>query len=104
MTDTDLEALTAKIEKCIDEEINPVLEEHGGWIELSEVFPEERAISVRFRGQCAGCHAVDGTLEETVIPKIRHSVREIRHVEIDDDLADDVWEMAKSLFTHNQVD
>ena len=102
MTDMnyDLEDLTSRVEKCIDEEINPELQQHGGWIELVDVFPEERAITVRFRGQCAGCHSMDGTLENTVLPKIRHSIREIRHVEIDDDLDDDVWEMAKSLFTH----
>ena len=102
MSDLSLEQLTEKVENVIETIINPELNEHGGWIELADVFPEDRAITVRFRGQCAGCHSMDGTLEEVVIPHIRKNVREIRYVEIDDDLADDVWEMAKNLFTHKE--
>ena len=94
------EALAEKIEKVIDEEINPRLLDHRGWIELVDVFPEERACSVRFRGECSACMKIDDTLKEVVIPTIRHHVRQIRNVEIDDDLDDEVWEMAKGLFSH----
>ena len=96
----DINDLTERVNKCIDEEINPKLLEHGGWIELVDVFPEDRAVTVRFRGQCSGCHSVDGTLESVVTPAIRHSIREIRYVDIDDEVDEDVWEMAKKLFTH----
>ena len=96
----DKDLLIDKIEDVIENEINPNLMEHRGWIELVDVFPEERACSVRFRGECSACLKVEDTLESVVIPAIRHNVREIRHVEIDDDLDDDVWAMAKELFTH----
>ncbi len=96
----ETQELTEKIEKVIDEIINPKLMEHNGFIELVDVFPEDRACSVRFRGQCSGCYAINDTLKDVVQPEIRKNVREIRHVEIDDDLDDDVWEMAKGLFTH----
>ena len=33
--------LIEKVEKVIDEVINPQLLEHRGWIELVDVFPEE---------------------------------------------------------------
>ena len=96
----EADALYEKIENVIDEAINPKLLEHNGFIELVDVFPDERACTVRFRGQCSGCYAINDTLKDVVIPEIRKAVREIRHVEIDDDLDDDVWEMAKGLFTH----
>ena len=92
--------LRERIETVIDEKINPSLLEHRGWIELVDVFPEDRAITVRFRGECSTCMKIDDTLEEVVIPLIRKNIREIRHVEIDDDLDPEVWEMAKGLFTH----
>ena len=95
------EDLRERIEKVIDEKINPALLEHRGWIELVDIFPEERAITVRFRGECSTCMKIDDTLDAVVIPAIRHNIREIRHVEIDDDLDPEVWEMAKSLFTHS---
>ncbi len=96
------EELIERIETVIEEKINPQLLEHRGWIELVDVFPEERACSVRFRGECSACQKIDDTLESVVIPEIRKNVREIRHVEIDDDLDPAVWEMAKDLFTHRE--
>ncbi len=99
-TITEEEKLRDEIEKVIDENINPKLMEHKGFIELVDVFPDERAATVRFRGACSGCYAIDDTLKNTVLPAIRKHVKQIRHVEIDNDLDDDVWEMAKSLFTN----
>lgn len=95
------EELAARLEKVIDEIINPQLLEHRGWIELVDVFPEEKAATVRFRGECSACLKIDDTLKEVVAPQIRRNIKEIRHVEIDDDLDPDVWEMAKDLFTHH---
>ncbi len=100
MSNYDVEELRSRIQKVIDDEINPTLLEHRGWIELVDIFPEDRAITVRFRGECSVCQKIDDDLEQLVIPQIRHNIREIRHVEIDDDLDPDVWEMAKNLFSH----
>lgn len=95
-----LEEVTEKLETVIETIVNPKLMEHNGWIELAEVDLDERLAVVRFRGACAGCHAIDGTLQDTVTPLIRKNVREIRHVEVTEDIDPDVWEMAKSLFTN----
>ena len=96
------EDLKERIERVIDEQINPALLEHRGWIELVDVFPQERAITVRFRGECSTCLKIDDTLDDVVVPLIRKNIREIRHVEIDDDLDPEVWAMAKNLFTHSE--
>ncbi len=92
--------LSKRVEEVIDKYINPQLLEHKGWIELVDVFPEERTATVRFRGECSGCMKVDDDLEQIVVPQIRHYIREIRHVEIDDSIDPGVWEQAKNLFTH----
>ncbi|MCR4842385.1 MAG: NifU family protein [Eubacterium sp.] len=92
--------LRDQVEQVISEHINPTLQEHNGFIELVDVFPEDRACSVRFRGACSGCYAINDTLKDVVIPEIRKHVRAIRHVEIDNDIDEDVWAMAKNLFTN----
>lgn len=102
MSDSNLEQVTKKVQTVIDEIINPKLQEHNGWIELVEVDLEERAIVVRFRGACSSCAGVDDTMENTIIPLIRQNVREIRNVELTDELDQDIWDMAKSLFTHKE--
>ena len=96
----NLEEVTEKLEDVIANIVNPKLMEHNGWIELADVDLEEKLAVVRFRGACSTCHAVDGTLDQTVKPLIRQNVKEIRHVELTEDIDPDVWEMAKSLFTH----
>ena len=58
--------LRERIENVIDQQINPSLLDHRGWIELVDIFPEERAITVRFRGECSMCMKIDDTLKEVV--------------------------------------
>ncbi len=100
MSDTTLEDVTARLEHVIDTIVNPKLLEHKGWIELADVDLEERLAIVRFRGACSGCGATEDTLQKTVLPLIRQNVKEIKHVEQTEDIDPDVWEMAKSLFSH----
>ena len=98
--DTKFDEVWDKLEHVIETVVNPKLMEHNGWIELADVDLEEKLAIVRFRGACSTCHAVDGTLDQTVKPLIRQNVKEIRNVELTEDIDPDVWEMAKSLFTH----
>ena len=95
-----IEEVTQHVEEVIDTVINPKLLEHNGWIELVDIDLEERLAVVRFRGACSGCGATKDTLKDTVLPLLRRHVKEIKRVEQTDEIDPDVWEMAKSLFTH----
>lgn len=55
-------ALLARIEKCVDEQIRPLLAMHGGEIEIVE-FTTKNILRVRLHGACAGCPAAGNTLQ-----------------------------------------
>lgn len=101
LTDAEKKAydqLFEDVEKVIDDIINPQLEKHSGWIELVDI--QCSTAIVRFRGACSACEGVQETVDSIVVPALRRNVRAIRNVEITDEVDPDVWEMAKSLFTH----
>jgi Fe-S cluster biogenesis protein NfuA len=90
--------LWERVEKVIDEIINPQLEKHNGWVELADI--EGSTAVVRFRGACSGCEGMTETVDSIVVPALRKNVRAIRNVEITDEIDPEIWEMAKQLFTH----
>ncbi|MEK9132296.1 MAG: NifU family protein [Patescibacteria group bacterium] len=54
-------ALLARIEKCVDEQIRPLLAIHGGEIEIVEF--TKNILRVKLQGACAGCPAAGNTLQ-----------------------------------------
>lgn len=66
------------VQKVIDEDINPAVGGHGGWVTLLDV--KEGVVYVRFGGGCQGCSAVDTTLKHGVTARIREAVPAIREV------------------------
>jgi Fe-S cluster biogenesis protein NfuA len=76
------DSLIRRIEKAIEDEINPKLLEHNGWVELTEVAGETAWL--RFRGNCSDCSSIHATLDEIVYPAISKSVPEIKAIEIDE--------------------
>jgi Fe/S biogenesis protein NfuA len=67
-----------KIQKVIDEKINPSLAGHGGRVVL-EALKEDIAF-LRFGGGCHGCGMVKSTLKDSVEVMIKEEVPEITSV------------------------
>ncbi len=60
------------VEKVLDEEIRPILQQDGGDIELVDVIGSR--VQVAFRGHCAWCRARNFTMDGTVAVKLRELV------------------------------
>ena len=43
------------IQKIIDEDINPMLESHGGYILIEDFNEEQKALKLQMGGGCHGC-------------------------------------------------
>tara|TARA_Y100000287_G_C14153249_1_gene320778 strand:- start:586 stop:873 length:288 start_codon:yes stop_codon:yes gene_type:complete len=52
----------AAIQKFVDEEINPALEDHGGYLTIEEYDEEEKCLYVTLGGGCQGCSMSRQTL------------------------------------------
>ena len=67
-----------KIQKLLDERINPGVASHGGWVELLDV--KDDTVFLRLGGGCQGCGMVDVTLKQGIAVMIKEELPNIAHV------------------------
>ena len=70
--------LEKQVQDLIDQQINPSLASHGGFLELHEV--REGKAFVHFGGGCQGCGMADVTLKQGVAKLIKDTLPEITDV------------------------
>ncbi len=61
--------LTWAIRDLLEQQINPALAQHGGWVELIDV--KKNNVFLRLGGGCQGCGAADITLKQGIERAIR---------------------------------
>ena len=62
--------------------VRPGLQADGGDIELVDVLPEEKAVTVRLKGACFGCPMSTITIKGYVEATLREEVPEIDEVRL----------------------
>jgi Fe/S biogenesis protein NfuA len=67
-----------KVQKLIDERINPGVASHGGFVELIDV--QGDTVYVRLGGGCQGCGMVNVTLKQGIEVIFKEEIPEIAHV------------------------
>lgn len=67
-----------KVQYLIDQQINPGVAAHAGFVELIEV--KDDTVYLRFGGGCQGCGAADFTLRQGIETVIRREVPEVRRI------------------------
>jgi len=74
-----LEGPTAeKVQRIIDEQINPALALHGGFVQLIDV--QGSTAYIELGGGCKGCGMVDVTLKQGIEVMIKQNVPEITEI------------------------
>jgi Fe-S cluster biogenesis protein NfuA len=63
------------------EEIRPMLQSHGGDIELVEWLEEEKTAQVKLTGGCSRCPMAQMTLKNLVEASLKEKLPEIKKVE-----------------------
>jgi Fe-S cluster biogenesis protein NfuA len=71
-------ALREKVQQVLDEQINPGVASHGGWVELLDV--QDDTVFLRMGGGCQGCGAADVTLKMGIERLIREQVPQVREI------------------------
>lgn len=69
-----------EVEKVLNEEVRPMLNLHGGSVELVEV-TDDGIVRVTLSGACAGCPSAQMTLKSVVENAIRSGVAGVQSVE-----------------------
>lgn len=70
--------LVDRVQRVIDEVINPGIAAHGGFVELVDVSDE--TLYLRMGGGCQGCAASAATLRQGIERMVRESVPEIESI------------------------
>ena len=68
----------AAVQKVLDEEINPAVTSHGGYVSLLDV--KDGVAYIQLGGGCQGCGMVDVTLKQGIEVRIKEMVPGIREV------------------------
>jgi Fe/S biogenesis protein NfuA len=66
------------VQRILDEEINPAVGMHGGFVTLLDV--KDDVVYIQLGGGCQGCGMVDVTLKQGIEVRIKEALPEIREV------------------------
>ena len=69
------------IQQIIDEDINPMLESHGGYITIRAFDEEKKSLKLEMGGGCQGCASSRLTLKIGVQNHLREVFPEIEEIE-----------------------
>lgn len=86
-----------EIQKIIDEVINVQLVLHGGSASLTAF--EDGVAWVKFHGACASCMSSSDTLEVVVKEAILQKLPEVKDVQLDMTVSEDLLDMARKILS-----
>jgi Fe/S biogenesis protein NfuA len=72
------DATAMAVQRVIDEEINPAVAMHGGFVTLLDV--KDDIVYIQLGGGCQGCGMVDVTLKQGIVVRLQELVPQIREV------------------------
>ncbi|MDD2483772.1 MAG: NifU family protein [Eubacteriales bacterium] len=89
-----------KINKVLEEKVNPLLASHNGAAILSEY--ENGVAKIRLTGACSSCPSAQYTLEDIVKSELMESLPEVKDVVLDTSVSPDLLEMANKIL-HKKI-
>jgi Fe-S cluster biogenesis protein NfuA len=78
MSNVSSEEIKARVQRVIDEMINPGVASHGGFVQLIDF--QDYTAYIRMGGGCQGCGSADVTLKQGITRIIRDEVPEVIEV------------------------
>jgi Fe-S cluster biogenesis protein NfuA len=79
-TDAARDAILARIEAVLDEDVRPGLRADGGDVEVVGI-DEDRIVQIRMRGACQGCPSATMTVTFGIEAAVKSRVPEVRFLE-----------------------
>ncbi len=78
MDEKETDDIKAKVQKILDEMINPAVAGHGGWVDLLDI--KDNLVYLRLGGGCQGCGMVNVTLKQGIEATLREEIPQIAGV------------------------
>lgn len=93
------EELRKDIEAVLNLFVRPQLSSHGGDLNIIDL-DEDGTLWIEMQGECAGCPSANETTKSLVQKELVIRIPQIKSVEIDSGISDDIIAEAMKLFTH----
>ena len=87
-----------KIQQVVSDRIRPALQGHGGDMTITSC--SNGILKVKFTGMCSNCPSAWITTEELVKNEILSNVPEVKDVQMEFAVSDELIDMAKKLLNH----
>lgn len=84
-----------KITKILKDKVDPVLAEHYGGAILTGF--EDGTVYVKLTGACATCPSAQDTIESVVGEIVMAELKEVKAVELDTTVSEDLLDMARKI-------
>jgi len=84
-----------KIQKVLNEKVNPLLEEHYGGANLVEF--KDGIAKVRLTGACSTCPSAQNTIEDVVKQIVMADCEGVEDVILDTSIGEDLLDMARKI-------
>ena len=95
------EQLLERIENVLDAYVRPALLTHMGDLEVCNL-DEEGTLWVLMTGECAGCPSANETVTGLVEKELTSRIPEIKRVDIDNGITDEVYEQVMKMLSHKE--
>lgn len=86
-----------KIQKILDEKVNPQLALHNGSAGATDYDCLSSTAYIKFYGACAACMSSSDTFENVIEKEILTNCPDVKKVLVDDTVSDDILEMARKI-------
>lgn len=93
------EELRKDIEAVLNLFVRPQLSNHGGDVEVVDL-DEDGILWIEMLGECSGCPSADDTAKTLVQKELVTRIPQIKGVEVDSGISDEIIAEAMKLFTH----
>ena len=89
------------VERVILEDISPIIENHGGIINIKSI--KDGIVTITLEGKCNNCPSAQITTEEIVKEKLIETLGEkIVDVKLHSEVSDELWDFAKKILNHEK--
>lgn len=85
MNKEEYDEIVKRINTLIDEQVQPAVEQHGGFIKFEDFDQSTGRVSVLLQGSCSGCASSTITLKMGVENMLKHYIPEVKGVDGMDD-------------------
>lgn len=92
--------LRKKVEEVLEKKVRPLLFADGGDLEVLSLDEEKGELTVRLLGKCSGCPSAQLTMEGIVRAEVLAAVPEIKTINLDTGVSQEMIDFALKVLHH----